>query len=629
MNEPVLIATAGHVDHGKSTLIQGLTGIDPDRWAEEKERGITIDLGYAHLHHAGGLFSFVDVPGHEKFIHNMLAGIGAIDAALLVIAADESIMPQTREHATALRFLGVPRVGIVITKVDLVEEDLLELLHQELDEWLGQMGWAHAPRVHYSSRRPETLKAVLDFLKNFEKAAIPEGPDSIGFRLAIDRVFTSPGSGTVVTGTVDRGRISDDEVVVVSPANQHTRLRQMQLHGETVARAGAHCRLALNLSGIHYKQLHRGQNVFTRIVPDPARRILIRLEVFEPEWNPSVKHWFHLHHLTARPRGRILWREGPLAAVELNQPHAFWALDLGIIRDGSPLRICAGFEVLDPAHARAKGRHGRKLRRDLPRRGDLAAWQEWYLAQQRGLMEVGRLEKLCGATLCASHRAAMVFLDENHFLPVSRWREYQAEFLEGLRLCHAALPIFDFLPLSRVRNHCEERKWPRLLVRALFDWAGREGRILISGDHIKLKTWRPIWSPTRFQQLHQFLNLAQKDLAVVDLNALEKRTELLEIGQLLTWERYFVNLGSDLLIHNAFLNRVIRTLSQRPREILTIQSLKSQFGMTRKTAIPLLEYLDKIGCTKRVEEGRLWLAKSPPQIECDWEPPSSPSPHHG
>lgn len=282
--DPILIATAGHVDHGKSTLVQTLTDTDPDRWAEEKERGITIDLGYAHMQLEDRTFSFVDVPGHEKFIHNMLAGIGSIDAVLFVIAADESIMPQTREHALALRYLDVEQIAVVLTKVDLVDEDLLELLDLELAEWLEEQGWADVPVARFSSKQPETHTAVLDLLSAFNKKVPLAGQ---AFRMSVDRVFTSPGSGTVVTGTVDRGSLSLADEVVIQPHGASSRIRQIQLHGERVEQVGPHSRAALNLGDMHYKDMGRGDTIYRSLAPENHRRLLVRLEPSIPIGNPN------------------------------------------------------------------------------------------------------------------------------------------------------------------------------------------------------------------------------------------------------------------------------------------------------------------------------------------------------
>ena len=407
MVPPLLIATAGHVDHGKSTLVRSLTGVDPDRWAEEKARGITIDLGYAHMTHGARTYSFVDVPGHEKFIHNMLAGIGSIDGVLMIIAADESIMPQTREHARALAFLGVPNVAVVLTKTDLVDEELLDLVHMEVDEFCAEFGWQDAPRVGFSARRAETAEAVLSVLAGFEKQdRDPRG----SARLSVDRVFTSPGSGTVVTGTTERGTVRRGDKLTLLPGEVTVRVRQLQQHGVEVEEVGPHARAALNLSGAHYKDIHRGDQLHGGLEPLPSTTLLVRLTRFEQDWSPSAKHQIHFHHLAARLMGRLLWSQDDLAAVALEQPYAFQALDKGLIRDGSPTRVLAGFEVLHPRLHPAKRGKVRHLLDDPPAAGDLLAWQRWFLAHQKEGTDLNQLRRLCGADLAQPLRETMVFV---------------------------------------------------------------------------------------------------------------------------------------------------------------------------------------------------------------------------
>ncbi len=622
MNAPVLVATAGHVDHGKSTLVRVLTGMDPDRWAEEKRRGVTIDLGYAHLDWNGRSYSFIDVPGHEKFIHNMLAGVGSIDAVLMVIAADESIMPQTREHALALRYLGVDQVIVALTKIDLVDEDLTALLHEEVDEWLAECGWSQSIKVGFSAKRAETRDQVLAALATLSK----KGADpKTGFRLSVDRVFTQPGAGSVVTGTVDRGSICAGQEVCALPAGISGRVRQLQLHGVAVEEVGPHSRLAINLTGVHYRRLHRGDAVFTGRRPQPAAKALVRLTVFDDQWEPGPKHEFHIHHLAARRLARMLWRQGDFAALELRDPYPFWAMDRGLIRDGSPVAIRAGFEVTHPNLRRAKLRQVKPLLERPPASGDLADWQRWALSIQSGVGDLEELEILCGESLLPQWRETLVTLDGRAYVTRETWAVYEKDLLRGLEACHRETPIYDFLPLRRVQSFFLDRKWPRPLLDKLFAAAATAGSIEASGDRVKLAGHRPDWSPARMALLRTLLKPLSASPPVIDLRLVRdagRKDDLAMVEGLLVWERYLVNLTPDLLISTDALNRMIRELHARfAGGELAVSELKDMFSFTRKTAIPLLEHLDKLGCTQRTGEGRRWIASKPPRIECRWTPP--------
>ena len=619
MSEPVLIATAGHVDHGKSTLVHQLTGTDPDRWEIEKARGITIDLGYAHVTIDGVTFSFVDVPGHEKFIHNMLAGIGSIDAVLFVIAADESIMPQTREHALALRYLGIEQVHVVITKVDLVNEDLMELLHLEIEEFLEENGWQNAACVPFSSKMPETRQPVIDLLCRLGKKVPSTG---LGFRLSIDRVFTSPGSGTVLTGTVDRGRLSLQDRVFLEPGGGESRIRQLQQHGEKISEVGPHSRVAINLGDVHYRQASRGQCLFSRIRPPSASRVLLRLNDFEEDWAPGPKHFFHLYHLASRQRARMMWREGQIAAVELQQPHCFWALDRGLIRDGSPLRICAGFEVLDPSLYRSKKRQVHPRLANIPPAGDLTAWQKWYLAGQEGVIDLDSLAAKCGEDLQSEAAADLVMLTPRAAVSEPKWQHYRQEFLAVLASCHLQLPLFSWLPRSMVRSLLQQRRWSAILIESLHSWAGESGEIEIAEDRMRRAGYKVKWTPQHKALLGEFLALAKENQGIVDLKTVADRPRFSAVEEMLIWEKFFVNLTPELLIQFEALNHLMATLAAKFRdEVFSIQELKSEFNFSRKYAIPLLEYLDKNGWTRREETGRRWIAGPPPLLRSDFQQP--------
>ena len=307
----VVAGTAGHIDHGKTALVKALTGIDADRLEEEKRRGITIDLGFAHLDLPSGLrIGFVDVPGHERFVKNMLAGVGGIDLALFVVAADESIKPQTREHFDICRLLEIPRGVIALTKSDLADADMLGLVKLEVEELTGGSFLEGAPIVPVSST---TGAGIAPLKAELERVALSvPARDSRGhFRLPIDRVFSIKGFGTVVTGTLISGAVEKEQEVEVFPLSRRVRVRGVEVHGSQAARATAGQRTALNLAGIEPADLKRGDVLASPGIFRAVSQFDCRLQLL-PSAKP-LKHrapvHFHSGTVGDRGRGAAIWRD--------------------------------------------------------------------------------------------------------------------------------------------------------------------------------------------------------------------------------------------------------------------------------------------------------------------------------
>src|SRR5215471_10277311 len=275
----IIIGTAGHIDHGKTALVRALTGIDTDRLEEEKRRGITIDLGFAHLelNSASGeklRFGFIDVPGHERFVRNMLAGVGGIDLVLLVVAADESIKPQTREHFEICRLLSIPRGITVITKSDLVDEETLNVVRLEVEEFVrgSFLDTSRSPVVAVSARTGAGLGELKREISRLAEE-VPARDSEALFRLPIDRVFVMKGFGTVITGTLIAGKTHKDEEVEAFPDRRHVRIRGVQVHGNTAETASAGQRTALNLAGARVEDLSRGMTLAAPGLLEPSQQI--------------------------------------------------------------------------------------------------------------------------------------------------------------------------------------------------------------------------------------------------------------------------------------------------------------------------------------------------------------------
>ena len=354
----MIVATAGHIDHGKTLLVKTLTGVDTDRLPEEKARGISIDLGFAYLPLPNGeLIGFVDVPGHERFVRNMLAGVCGIDYALLVVAADDGVMPQTLEHLNILNLLHIQRGAVVITKIDRVDEARVKQVAEHVSALLSTTQLAGATVMPVSAISGAGINDLRDMLKAVAASAPSRASADQHFRYAIDRAFTVAGSGTVVTGTVFNGRVAPGDKLVLSPAGNEVRVRGIQIQGKAAQQASAGQRCALNLTGTDLEAVSRGDWVLAPAIHHPTQRIAGRVSVLASE-TQALKHWtpVHLHLATADVTARIAIRRGESIApgasamVQLQLDHPVGALhgDRFILRDQSATRTIGGGVVLDP-----------------------------------------------------------------------------------------------------------------------------------------------------------------------------------------------------------------------------------------------------------------------------------------
>src|SRR5579859_7757914 len=359
-----VIGTAGHVDHGKSTLIRALTGIDPDRLQEEKERGMTIDLGFAWLRLPSGQeVSIVDVPGHERFVHNMLAGVGGIDIALLVIAADEGVMPQTREHVAILDLLGIASGVVALTKRDLVDDEWLELVQADVEEFLLPTTLRGVPIVPCSATTGAGLDALLAVIQDVLSRERTRR-DSDRPRLPIDRVFTVAGFGTVVTGTLIDGELRLGQELEVQPGGLRARVRGLQSHRKKLELVPAGTRTAVNLGGLAVEDLRRGQVLASPGILKPTRAVDARLRLIRDArpLRHNAQVTFHtgaaesLGKLSLLDRDELQPGEQAWVQVRLQEPVAVARGDLFILRLPSPSMTVGGGSVVEP-HAR---RHRRR-----------------------------------------------------------------------------------------------------------------------------------------------------------------------------------------------------------------------------------------------------------------------------
>jgi len=634
----VIVGTAGHIDHGKSALVQALTGTDPDRWEEEKRRGITIDLGFAHLDLGEDLrVGFIDVPGHERFVKNMLAGVGGIDLVLLVIAADESIKPQTREHFDICGLLGISRGLVVVTKSDLVEREILDLVKMEVQEFVKDSFLEGAPVVAASARTGdglETLKAELRRL-SLEVAA---KSDRLPFRLPIDRAFVMKGFGAVVTGTLIAGAIEKDAEVEVFPLGRRVRVRGIQVHNQPAERATAGQRTALNLAGVEARELARGMVLAPPGMFRAASQIDCSLHLLPAARTLKNRSRVHFHCGTAEAVAEIVLfevKELPpggraYAQLRLAAPGLFLPGDRFIIRQFSPVITIGGGVILDtlaPKH-RAADPAVRQFLENLER-GDAAARLE-LLVQQAGEASPSELVARTGwhtdelmrvaRELEAKKRLRILGQPPAQFAHAEHFEKLARRVLEALGDFHAANPLVAGMAKEELRARCVPGPSPEaepsaLLFDAILQTLAGEGKVDISGETVKLSGRGVQMSPqeaaAREQISRAFENsgLAVPSAKEVLARLSIDRARAEKILQLLLKEKTLVRVAEDLIFHRAALERLRELLARRKQQNpkLNVAVFKELTGLSRKYAIPLLEYLDRERVTRRVGEERIIL----------------------
>ncbi|HEX9636326.1 MAG TPA: selenocysteine-specific translation elongation factor [Acidobacteriota bacterium] len=620
----VVIGTAGHIDHGKSELVRALTGIDPDRLKEEKERGITIDLGYAHRRVGALQLAFVDVPGHERFVKNMLAGAGGIDLVLLVVAADESVKPQTLEHFEICRLLDLRGGVIALSKVDLVDRELRDLVELELRDLVRGSFLEGAPIVATSARSGEGLEALVGALEQ-AAAALPARSGDGPFRLPIDRAFTMKGFGTVVTGTVASGALSIGEPVELLPGGARGVARSLQAHGEPVERIRAGQRAALNLSGVEVGQAGRGE-----LVSRPGRLTawdVLDLEVeLLAEARPLPRRTrVRLHHQAAE----VLARLYPLTGAQLEAGSRGWVRahlerplvalpgDRVILRSYSPMRTIGGGRVIESAPPRrlAGGRQVERLARLAG--GDPSEMVEALVeaAGGRGLAvpeliqrtgwSADRVEQSAAAAPRLLRSAAAAA----HLFTLAAVERIEQRVIEALEQFHAGEPLKPGMALEALRARCLKGASETALELALSRLTAT-GRLKLSGSSAALAGFRVELDPQAASQREALLSRLRQAGAQGLSGA-----ELLEgiaprqggaLLQLLLQRGEVVRAGELHFDPEAIeaLRRGLRELA-RERPQIAVADLKALGGISRRSAIPLLEYFDREGFTRRVGDLRV------------------------
>ncbi|HET7698508.1 MAG TPA: selenocysteine-specific translation elongation factor [Vicinamibacterales bacterium] len=637
----IVVGTAGHIDHGKSALVLALTGTDPDRLKEEKARGITIDLGFAHARVGDADLAFVDVPGHERFVKNMLAGVGGIDAVMLVIAADESVMPQTREHFAICRLLQIPAGLIVLTKADLVDAETLEIVRLDARELVAGSRLESAPILTVSAKTGEGLDELRRALERLA-SAVPERASTGLTRLPVDRVFSMRGFGTVVTGTLTSGSLALDDELLLLPADRRVKVRGVQVHGAVQPIASAGRRVAVNLGGVDAADVTRGETLTRAGAFDVTRRFDALVDLL-PDAKPlrhGARIRFHQGTLErlgrvalavsadAQPagdaRGLTELRPGQraFARIRLEGPAVLTRGDRFILRQYSPPITIGGGWVVDPLPARTPIRSESAARRFARLAGDGSAAALAFIEERRASgLALDELARRLGHTV-SQVRSLTDALSAAGKVRIVGGEVFDAAFVSSLeeRLVaavaahHQAQPLSEGLP----REEARERVFG-LAPAALFDsvvkelsaggrLTGRE-RLALPGRGVSLND-EETRARDALDRVFREAGMAPPDLAGAAAAAGVSAAVADRMAKLLVRQKTLVKLDT-LLFHAESLDRLkqdVRALkTQGAPAKVDVAGFKERYGISRKYAIPLLEWLDRERVTRRTGDARIVL----------------------
>jgi selenocysteine-specific elongation factor len=629
----IIVGTAGHIDHGKSTLIEALTGTHPDRLEEEKRRGITIDLGFAFLEDEGVRYGFVDVPGHERFVKNMLAGASGIDLVLLVIAADELIKPQTREHFDICRLLGVQRGVIALTKSDLTDSDTRELARMEIEEFVKGTFLANAPIIEVSAKTQLGLQEL--------KAALREAAREIRakdtgryFRLPIDRSFAVKGFGSVVTGTLFSGHVAAGDEVELLPSGKLLRVRGLQTGGKSVERAEAGQRTAVNLAGIEHTAIQRGMVLSSPGRLRTTRRVDVRLELLPGA--PALKHraQVHFHAGTLETTGEVYLlgtRElGPggsaLAQIRLQDDSVLVRGDRFIVRQFSPVVTIGGGVVLDPLArrftAKDTGRAQFLATLEMGSSDDiLRAMAERHIlgiAAEEIIVRTGWIgAEIRSATKTLADKKLVRIVSNEPLILIAEalFAEIGKKLQARVERFHKENPLLPGITREELKASLGRRVRPETFAAAL-QLLLEQKRITLQGEFIKKAGTEITLAPEEARAQEQITQaFAKAGLAVpsvkevlVQLKIETARAE--RLLQILLREKVLVRVSADLIFHRDALNVLSGLLAQYKKskgDRIGVPAFKELTGITRKYAIPLLEYLDRQRLTRRAGDERVIL----------------------
>ncbi|MDH5509899.1 MAG: selenocysteine-specific translation elongation factor [Nitrospinota bacterium] len=636
MSSPnLVIGTAGHIDHGKTSLIKAMTGVDCDRLAMEKLRGITIDLGFARLDLGGGASAaVVDVPGHRNFIHNMLAGAAGIDLALFVVAADDSVMPQTVEHMAILDLLGITKGVVALTKADLVDSETLELAMMEVSEFVEKSPMAGARVIPCSAITGLGLEDIRGELARLMETA-PKRPTHAHFRMAVDRAFNMKGHGLVVTGTVISGAVRPDDRLVLSPGGAQVRVRRIQTHGRPVVEARAGTRAALNITGLHKEQALRGMILCHPAIQEPCRWFIASVSC-HPSAPRGIEHgktyFLHVHAeqtlckvILEGGKKRLKPGETGVAGMGFETPIQLVHGDRFVLRSSSAEETLGGGMVLEPG-GRPMG--GRGLKANAVKWNALATLEEGFFAMVESAPGGYPMERIM-AMFNLTQESAIALLNsrrKEHGVFEIKGRGYLYRTSEGERIVKELVrQVAGFHKKNPSMPGVEEKTLAASALAGMDEgvasyWihqAASQAKLEYSGSALRLpgreqvfegaeKEWREkilsayrqagLSNPPKTDHIHKELDIKSADAARI-IRLLVRSGDLVSLAPDHTVCREALEQAKEALVRELDAAGSVET--GRFRDIL---------GIGRKAAIDILEHFDRTGLTRRVENKRV-LAK--------------------
>ena len=683
----IILGTAGHIDHGKTALVKALTGIDADRLEEEKRRGITIDLGFAHLElpilsdtleridkneavsprspdragfaragvespttrrtapqqeqnglketkSTGGLersdsikLGFIDVPGHERFVRNMLAGVGGIDLVLLVIAADESIKPQTREHFEICRLLSIPRGITVITKADLVDEDTLSVVRLEIEDFVrgSFLDVSRSPVVAVSALKGTGLDELKREIIRLS-AEVPARDTEALFRLPIDRVFTMKGFGAVVTGTLIAGKIKKEEEVEIFPSRSRARVRGVQVHSSAADQAIAGQRTALNLAGVQLEELARGMTLAAPGVLEPTKRIEVKISLLKDARPLKNRSRVHLHAFSSETIAEVALqgvnelKPGATAFAQLRTAEPLLLLpgDRAILRQFSPVITIGGAVVLD---AFPLPRQKPEMREKILNTLSSGTRQDALLARiaRRGhqglsvsdaVRETGLKQSVLQPVIAALGQQKQIIQAGEFLLATAAAQKTREKLAATLDAFHKANPLVAGISKEELR---EKLGLHQTVLESLLGRLVRDKKVEVSGEQVRLAGRGVELKDEEVKAKEQIERaFAQAGLKVPLMKeVLDKlpvdKARAQKLVTLLLRDRVLVKLSDDLVFHHTALDGLRQLMATQKSKTpkIDVPTFKDLIGVTRKYAIPLLEYLDQQRVTRRVGDERI------------------------
>lgn len=637
----IIIGTAGHIDHGKTALVKALTGVDADRFPEEKERGITIDIGFAELRLGEVNIGFVDVPGHEKFVKNMLAGASGIDLVVLVVAADEGVMPQTREHFEICRLLETKTGLIVLTKKDLVDEELLEIAELDVSELVENSFLQNAPVVAVSAKTGEGIEELKEILKTLA-AKIPDRKAETIARLPVDRAFSVKGFGAVITGTLVSGEIKESDEMEILPGEKKVRVRGIQTYGKSVKSAHAGQRTAVNLGGIEHTEISRGMVLAEKNVLRPTQIFDAEIEVLK-DAKKSLKSRrrvrVHIGTIEALARIQVLNEEGEIkqgekdfVQIRLEIPVVAIPSERFILRSYSPQMTIAGGRILDNSAVKHRKRDLQIIRKflenliaaenDKPKK--IKFFLETYAMRGAKFSDLqsrtGWQTEILQKALAENIEKKGIIEAENSLLARTPFDELKSKTFAEIEDFHGREPLARGILQATLREKTFAHL-PTEIFKTVLLSLEKEGKIAAEKDFVRLASHNLELSDEdkivreKLAAIYKTAKLEPPKLEDALSEAVKNtkfdKAHARKIFQLLLNSGEIIKISDEFYFGKSEIDNLIAKLkdfaAKSSDKLIDVPAFKDLAGISRKYAIPLLEYFDREKITRRAGDKRLIL----------------------